>query len=147
MSSEQNKIEYIEIEGAKYYKEAKHRRELRWRAAHTATLPVPDGYVEGSEVVICTTGPARGLCVGSYYKGLFTIHADGKTTFSEKAFVDDMAAVNCLLASRNPTIDREIIDDLVDFVDKMDARAVKRHAYDRNAEEASFNYVPRVQAA
>ncbi|HKB53338.1 MAG TPA: hypothetical protein VKD22_05005 [Ramlibacter sp.] len=67
-------------------------------------------------------------------------HPDGSLTIGPKAFADDVVAFVSASISTNPTIDDAIKVHLKAFVNEMDARAVRRHGYSHNPDEAAVDW-------
>lgn len=72
--------------------------------------------------------------------GKITANSDGSITITHKAYVDDAVAFLSAAIETNPTIDDEIKEHLRVFVRAMDARAVKKHGYNRAPEQAAINF-------
>lgn len=70
-----------------------------------------------------------------------TVNPDGSILIGSKAFADDVIAFMAGAIKSNPNISDNIKAHLVAFVDAMDERAVGRHAYDHNVEEAALVWV------
>jgi hypothetical protein len=85
---------------------------------------------------------------GRFYQGPagrfrnITVQPDGTIVISPKAYADDVVAFVSAAISTNPNISQTLKDFLIDFIDDMDMRAVKRHGYSHNLDEASVNWVP-----
>ena len=94
----------------------------------------------------CRTGVEGAEVKGRFFHGKagafrhITVNEDGSTTIGKKAFVDDAVAFLSGAIATNPTIDDEIKKHLVDFVNAMDARAVKRHGYNGSLEEKEVEW-------
>jgi hypothetical protein len=73
------------------------------------------------------------------------VKADGPIVIGKEAFVDDVIAFLSACISTNPNITQSVKNYLIDFVDAMDARAVARHGYSADAEEAALVWVNRAQ--
>lgn len=101
-----------------------------WRmSARNGTLlgtAMPDTMVKGRFY----HGP-----VGGYRH--IQVAADGTIVIGPKAFADDVVAFVSASIASNPAIDDAIKAHLTRFLDDMDARAVARHGYDHDANEAA----------
>lgn len=68
------------------------------------------------------------------------VQEDGSIWISRNAYADDVVAFVLGCIRSNPTIADGIKLALADFVDLMDARAVKRHGYSNSQAEKDFSW-------
>jgi len=95
---------------------------------------------------LSTTPPAADMArpgnfckfaAGDYAKCI-VVDERGRIIIDPCAYADDVAAFVLGCVRSNPTIEPGIKRKLAEFVDDMDARAVKRHGYSKSAEEKNF---------
>lgn len=65
------------------------------------------------------------------------VKPDGTIVISPKAYADDVVAFVSASIATNPTIDSSIKAHLTRFLDDLDARAVARHGYAADPNEAA----------
>lgn len=80
------------------------------------------------------------LAPGEYMNGGVVVNPDGSILLKPKVYADDAVSFIAGCIKTNPTIDDEIKQHLLRFVDAMDARAVKRHGYSNAPDEAAFEW-------
>lgn len=110
----------------------KTSRYFRREAAHKARLvgTTTDADVKKSRFYQGKAGTFKHI----------TVQDDGTIVIDPKAYADDVVAFVSAAIATNPTIGDEIKQTLVRFVDLMDARAVDRHGYLANHEEALLKW-------
>jgi hypothetical protein len=98
---------------------------------------------------LIATTPSDDIVVpvkGRFFQGLpgtykhVTVAPDGTITILPKAFADDVVAFVAGAIASNPNIDDATKAKLREFVDLMDARAVARHGYSANPDEAAVKW-------